>query len=302
MYNAKAVGVLVVGIAALLACVGMVAIAEGDLDVTIGGESTILPNFTSDIWVAVDWSLDGLSIASTTALTVFPMLATDEILTVEYGFNGASLGATVFLSLYPFSFDGFTLFVDVPLVNATFGDDGALSLDVGLWAPILPSVDVEISADLAVSIWIFSLWSNAGFDVLTQALDAQIGVEIQLLDLAFDNGDFAACWGAELDVLPALDAAMWFEASLSLGDLTIASLTDFDLMPFAPVNQRIDVEIIMGDIALSSRTDLALAPFGLTQQRFDISLDVDALSIYVWFAYFPTANYLATIGFTYDLP
>jgi len=273
MQNAKSVGVLMIGIAALLAFIGMVAVAEDGLDIEIGAEATILPDFTSDLWVDLDWSLNGLSIGSTTTVTAFPAFVANETLVVEYGFGWASLGATTSVDLYPFAFVGFTVYADAGLVDTTFGDDGSLALDVGLWVPIFPALAPVISMDLDVSVWLLSLWSGIDFDILAQGVDAWIGGEIRLLDLALDSGSLTADWGSELDVLPALDASMWF-----------------------------DVTLTMGDVTLTSQTDFALTPFALTQQRFDIELDVDGFSIYVWGGYSPTADFFAGIGFTYDLP
>ena len=273
MHNTKYVGLLVVGIAAVLASVGIVAVADDGLDIGIGAEATILPDFASDIWVDVDWSLNGLSVGSMTTLTVLPALVANETLTVEYSFGWASLGATASLDLYPFAFDGFDIYADAGLLDTTFGDDGTLSLDVGLLVPIVPAFAPVVSMDLDVSLWLLSFWSGVEFDVLTQGIDALIGGEIRLLDLVLDNGSLTVDWGSELEVLPAFDADLWFDVSFGLGDVTVASQTDF-----------------------------ALTPFALTQQRFDISLDVDSFSVYVWAGYSSALDLFAGIGFTYDLP
>ena len=273
MQNAKLVGLLVVGIAAVLASVGMVAVADGGLDIEIGAEATILPDFATDLWVDLDWSLDGLSVGSTTTLTVVPALEANEVLVVEYSFDGVSLGATADVDLYPFAFVGFDIYADARLLDTTFGDDGLLSLDVGLLVPIFPAVAPVVSMDVDASVWLLSLWSSVDFDVLTQGIDAWVGGEIRLLDLGLDNGSLVADWGSEMAVLPALDAVMWFDATLGFGDVT-----------------------------MTSQTDLALTPFALTQQRFDIKLDIDGFSLYVWAGYSPTADFFAGIGFTYDLP
>ncbi|MFC2078437.1 hypothetical protein ACFLSZ_00485 [Candidatus Bipolaricaulota bacterium] len=273
MHNAKLVCLLVVGIAAVLTSAGMIAVADDGLEVEIGVEAEILPDFTTDAWVDLDWSIDGLSLGSTTTLTVVPALAATEVLNIEYSFGSASLGATANVDLYPFAFGGFTIYADAGLLDTTLGDDGTLSLDVGLWMPILPTFAAVISMDIDVSVWLLSLWSAVEFDILTLGIDAWVGGEIRLLDLDFDDGSLTADWGSELDVLPAFDADMWFDVSFGLGDITVASQTDF-----------------------------ALTPFALAQQRFDISLDVDGFSVYVWAGYSPTADVFAGIGFTYDLP
>ncbi|MFC2095925.1 hypothetical protein ACFLSW_05770 [Candidatus Bipolaricaulota bacterium] len=273
MRNAKLVCLLVVGIAAMLASVGMVAAADDGLDVEIGVEAEILPDFATDLWVDLDWSLDGLSVGSTTTLTVVPALAATEVLNIEYSFGSASLGATANVDLYPFAFAGFTLYADAGLLDTTFGDDGSLSLDVGLWMPILPTFATIISMDIDVSIWLLSLWSGVDFDILTLGIDAWVGGEIRLLDLDFDDGYLTADWGSQMDVLPAFDADMWFDVSFGLGGITVASQTDF-----------------------------ALTPFALALQRFDISLDTGNFSVYVWAGYSPTADIFAGIGFTYGLP
>jgi len=273
MQNVKLVCLVVVGIAAMLASVGMVAVADDGLDVEIGAEATILPDFAADLWVDLDWSLNGLSIGSATTLTVFPDFEANEVLTVEYSFGSAFVGATASVDLYPFAFVGFTVYAEAGLLDTTFGDDGSLLLDVGLWVPILPAFAPVIYMDLDVSLWVLSLWSSVDFDILAQGVDAWIGGEIRLLDLVLDNGSLTADWGSELDVLPALDASMWFDVSLGMGDVTVTSQTDF-----------------------------ALTPFALVQQRFDIELDIDGFSVYVWAGYSPTADLFAGIGFTYDLP
>ena len=273
MQNAKSVGLLVVGIAAMLASIGMVTVADAGLDIEIGAEADILPDLTTDLWVDLDWSLDGFSVGSTTTLTVFPALAANETLTAEYSFGWASLGATVDVDLYPFAFAGFDVYADAGLLDTAFGDDGSLSLDVGLLVPIFPAFAPVVSMDLDVSIWLLSAWSGIDFDVLAQGIDALIGGEIRLLDLVLDNGSLSADWGSELDVLPAFGAEMWFDVALGLGGVTVTSQTDF-----------------------------ALTPFALVQQRFDIELDVDGFSVYAWGGYSPTADFFAGIGFTYDLP
>lgn len=302
MQNVKLVCALVIGVVAVLATVGMVAVADDGLDISIGAEAVILPDFAADLWVGLDWSLDGLSVGSTTTLTVVPTLAANEALVVDYSFDGVSLGATANVDLYPFAFVGFDVYADVRLLDTTFGDDGLLSLDVGLWVPIFPAVAPVISMDLDASVWLLSLWSGVDLDVLAQGVDAWIGGEIRLLDLALDNGSLTANWGSQLDVMPTFDAQMWFDVSLDLGDVTATSETDLALTPFALEQQRFDVEIALGDVTLTSRTDLTLTPIALTQQRFDVSLDVDGLSIYVWGGYSPTAGVFAGIGFVYDLP
>jgi len=273
MQNVKAVGVLVIGIAALLASMGMVAVAEDGLDIAIGAEATFLPDLAGDLWVDLDWSVDGLSVGSTTTLVFFPDLTADETLTIEYGFGWASLGATTTIDLYPFAFVGFDIYADVGLLDTTFGDDGSLSLDAGLWMPVFPTLAPVISIDLDVSVWLVSVWSGVDFDILAQDIDALIGGEIQLLDLALENGSLTAEWGSQMDVLPAFETEMWFDISFGLGDVTVTSQSNF-----------------------------ALTPFALTQQRFDISLDVDGLSVYVWAGYSPTADFFAGIGFVYDVP
>ena len=273
MQNVKLVGLLVVGIAAVLASVGMVAVADDGLDIGIGAEATILPDFAADLWVDLDWSLSGLSVGSTTTLTVFPALAANEILTVEYSFGWASLGTMADVDLYPFAFAGFDIYANAGFYDTAFGDDGLLSLDFGLSVPIFPAFALVVSIDLDASYWLLSLWSGVDFDILAPGIDGWIGAEIRLLDLVLDNGSLSADWGSEMSAMPAFGADMWFDVSLILGDVTVTSQTDF-----------------------------ALTPFALTQQRFDISLDVDTLSIYVWAGYSPTADIFAGIGFTYDLP
>ena len=104
MQNTKLVSVLVIGIVAMLATAGMVAVAEDDLDIVIGAEAEILPDFAAELWVDLDWSLDGLSVGSSTTLGVFPDLEANETLTLEYTFGWASLGAITSVDLYPFAF------------------------------------------------------------------------------------------------------------------------------------------------------------------------------------------------------
>jgi len=248
----------------------MIAVADDGLDIEIGAEAAILPDFTADLWVDLDWSLNGLSVGSTTTLTVFPVLAVDEALAVEYSFGWASLGATADVDIYPFAFAGFDIYADATLLDTTFGDDGLLSLDVGLLVPIFPAFAPVISMDLDASLWLLSAWSGVDFDILAPGVDALIGGEIRLLDLVLDNGSFTADWGSELDVLPAFNADMWFDVDLGLGDVTVTSQTDF-----------------------------ALTPFALAQQRFDVEFDTDDLSVYAWAGYSPTVEFFAGIGFTF---
>jgi len=302
MQNVKLACLLVVGIAAVLATVGMVAVADDSLDIEIGAEAAILPDFTTDLWVALDWSLDGLSVGSTTTLTVFPAFAANETLTVEYSFGWAALGATADVDLYSFAFAGFDIYANAGFYDTAFGEDGLLSLDFGLSVPIFPAFALVVSVDLDASYWLLSLWSGVDFDILAQSIDAWIGAEIRLLDLVLDSGSLSIDWGSEMTAMPAFGADMWFDVSLILGDVTVTSQTDFALTPFAPEQQQFDVSIGLGEVTMTSQTDFALTPFALTQQRFDVELDIDGLSIYVWGGYSATADFFAGIGFTYDLP
>ena len=273
MQNVKLVGLLVVGIAAVLASIGMVAVADDGLGIEMGAEATILPDFATDLWVDLDWSLNGLSFGSTTTVTVTPAFAANEALTAEYSFGWASLGATADVDLYPFAFAGFDIYANAGFYDTAFGEDGLLSLDFGLSVPIFPAFALVVSVDLDASYWLLSLWSGVDFDILAQSIDAWIGAEIRLLDLVLDSGSLSIDWGSEMTAMPAFGADMWFDVSLVLGDVTVTSQTDF-----------------------------ALTPFALAQQRFDISLDIDGFSVYVWAGYSPATDIFAGIGFTYDLP
>ena len=236
-------------------------------------EAVILPGFATDLWVDLDWSLNGLIFGSTTTVTVIPAFAANEALTAEYSFGWASLGATADVDLYPFAFAGFDIYANAGFYDTAFGEDGLLSLDFGLSVPIFPAFGLVVSVDLDASYWLLSLWSGVDFDILAQSIDAWIGAEIRLLDLVLDSGSLSIDWGSEMTAMPAFGADMWFDVSLVLGDVTVTSQTDF-----------------------------ALTPFALAQQRFDISLDIDGFSVYVWAGYSPATDIFAGIGFTYDLP
>jgi hypothetical protein len=264
---------LLAGTLVVLASAGMVVVAEESLAIEIGAEAAILPAFTTDLWVDLDWDLDGLSVESMTTVAVVPAVTANEFLDIEYSFGWASMGATADVDLYPFDLVGFDVYVGVGLVDTTFGDDGTLLVDAILWVTIFPAVTPGVLIDLDASFWLLTLWSDINFDILAQAVDASCGGEIQLLNQTHDNGSLTAYLGTQLAVLPAFNADMW-----------------------------LDVDLEFGDVALTSETDVALTPFALTQQRFEVSIDVNSFSVYVWGGYSPALDVLAGIGFTYDLP
>ncbi len=264
--------VLLLFLAGVVVGFGGLADESNGFSGTVGAEATFLPAFSSDVWLDLDWNVDGFSICSLTEVAVFPGFAVGETMTVGYSFGPADLGAIVMIDVYPFAFGGFDLNAGVGLLD--IAQDGvAFSVDVGLYSEIYPTFGSTLSLDVDASYGVFSLWGDFDLGIPGFGVSVLIGGEVRLLDLDLDNGGLTADLGASTFVVPAVDAQMWLDMALTLGAVTVTSETDFDL-----------------------------TPFGLTQQRFEVEIGFDGLSINVWASFTGAGDLSAGIGGTYDFP
>jgi hypothetical protein len=250
---------------------GLAAESDG-LSGTIGAEAAFLPGFSADVWLDLDWNVDGFSIESLTEFTVFPALTAIETMTVEYSFGVFDLGGTVMIDVYPFAFVGLDLYAEARLLD--IAQDGVtFSADAGLFSEIYPTFGNTLSFDVDASFGIFSLWGDFDLGIPGFGVSVLIGGEVRVLDLDLDNGGLTADLGASTFVLPAVDAQMWLDMAFTLGAVTVTSETDF-----------------------------TLTPFGLTQQWFEVEIGLDGLSVYVWASFTGAGDLSAGIGATYDFP
>lgn len=250
---------------------GLAAESDG-LSGTIGAEAAFLPGFSTDVWLDLDWDVDGFSLGALTEIFVFPVFAASETMTACYSFGPFDLGGTVMIGIYPFTFDGFDLHAEVGLLD--IAQDGfAVTADAGLYSEIYPTFANTLSLDVDASYGIFSLWSGFDLDVPDFGMSILIGGEIRVLDLDLENGGLTADLGASTFVVPAVDAQMWLDVAFELGAVTVTSETDF-----------------------------TLTPFGLTQQRFEVEIGLDGFSVYAWVSFTGGGDLSAGIGGTYDFP
>ena len=239
---------------------------------TVGIEAAFVLGFSTDLWIDLDWDVDGLSVGALTEISVFPVFAVGETMTVEYSFGPANLGATVMIDVYPFAFGGFDLHAGVTLLD--IAQDGvAFSADLGLVSEILPTFGSTLSLDVDASYGVFSLWGDFDLDIPGFGTSVLVGGEVRILNVELENGGLTTDLGASSFVVPTVDAQMWLDMALALGAVTV-----------------------------TSETDLTLTPFGLTQQRFEIEIGFDGLSVYVWTSFTGAGDLFTVIGGTYDLP
>lgn len=252
--------------------VGGLAAESNGFSGTIGAEAVFLPDFSTDVWLNLGWSLDGFSFGSLTGVSVFPGFAVSETMTAGYSFGVFDFGGTVAIDVYPFAFGGFDLHAGVGLLDSA-QDGFAVSADAALFSAIYPTFGAVLSLDVYASYGIFSLWADFDLDILSLAVDVLLGGEVRLLDLEMDSGGLTADLGASTLVLPAVDAQLWLDMALELGAVSVTSGTDF-----------------------------ALTPFGLTQQRFEVEIGLDGLSVHAWVSFNGAGDLSAGIGGTYDFP
>ena len=239
---------------------------------TVGIEAAFLLGFSTDLWLDLDWDVDGLSVGALTEISAFPVFAVGETMTVGYSFGPVDLGATVMIDVYPFAFGFFDLHAGVTLLD--LAQDGvAFSADLGLVSEIFPTFGSTLSLDLDASYGVFSLWGDFDLDIPGFGTSVLVGGEVRILNVELDSGGLTTDLGASAFVVPAVDAQMWVDMALALGAVTVTSETDF-----------------------------TLTPFGLTQQRFEIEIGFDGLSIYVWMSFTGAGDLVTVIGGTYDFP
>ena len=245
---------------------------DGGLSGTVGVEAAFLPGFSTDVWLDLDWQVDGWSFGSLAEVSVFPGFGVSWTGSVGYSFGRVDLGGTVAVDVYPFAFAGFDLYADVGLLDVA-QDGFELSADAGLASEIYPVFGNTLSLDVDASYGIFSVWSDLDVAVPGFGVSVLFGGEVRVLDLDLDGGSLTADLGASAFVVPAIDAWLWFDVEFGLGGVTVTSETDF-----------------------------ALTPFGLTEQRIEIEIGFDGLSIYAWGSFTGAGDLSAGIGATYDFP
>ncbi len=248
------------------------AAEDGALSGTVGVEAAFLPGFTGDVWLDLDWQVDGWSFGSLAEVSVFPGFGASWTGSVDYSFDQVDLGGTVMVDVYPFAFVGFDLYAGVGLLDVA-QDGFELSADAGLLSEIYPVFGNTLSLDVDASYGIFSLWGDFDLAVPGFGVSVLLGGEVRVLDLDLDGGSLTADLGASAFVVPAIDAQLWFDVGLGLGGVVVSSETDF-----------------------------ALTPFALTEQRFEIEIGFDGFTVYVWGSFTGAGDLSAGIGCTYDFP
>jgi uncharacterized membrane protein YtjA (UPF0391 family) len=246
--------------------------ASNGLSGTVGVEAMFLPGFSTDVWINLDWNLDGLSFGNLVEISVFPGFAVSWTGTVGYSFGPVDLRGTVMLDVYPFAFAGVDFYAAVGLFDIA-SDGFEASADASLFSAIYPAFGNTLSLDVDASYGVFSLWSDVDLDIPGFGVSVLVGGEVRVLDLDLGNGGLTVDLGASTFVLPAVDAQMWLDMAITLGAVTVTSETDF-----------------------------TLTPFGLTQQRFEAKIGSNGLSVYVWGSFTGAGDLSAGIGGTYDFP
>lgn len=239
---------------------------------TVGAEAAFLPAFSTDVWLDLDWDVDGWGIGSLAEMTVFPGFAVNWTGSVEYVFDSVDLGGTVLIDIYPFAFGAFDVYAGVGILDFA-QDEIAISADAGLYSEIYPTFGNTLSLDVDASYGILAVWGDLDLDIPGFEVSVLLGGEVLVLDLDLDDGGLTAYLGAATFVVPAVDAQMWLDMALELGAVTVTSESDF-----------------------------SLTPFGLTQQRFEVELGLDGLSVYAWLSFTGAGDLSAGIGGTYDFP
>jgi len=249
------------------------AVAEdGGLSGTVGAEAAFLPGFSSELWLDLDWQVDGWSFGALTEVLALPAFGVSWTGSVGYTLGPVDLGGTMMIDVYPFGFVGLDLSAGVGLLDVS-QDGFAVSADASLLAEILPAFGSTLSLDVDASYGIFSLWVDFDLGVPGFGVDLLVGGEVRVLDLDLEEGSLTADLGASTFVLPGPDAQLWF-----------------------------DVKLALGGIVVKSETDFALTPFGLMEQRFEIEVGSGGITVYAWGSFTGAGDLSAGIGGTYDFP
>ena len=245
---------------------------DGGLSGTVGAEVAFLPGFSSELWLDLDWQVDGWSFGNLAEILVFPAFGASWTGSVDYTLGPVDLGGTVAIDVYPFAFAGLDFSAGVGLLDVSQGGF-AVSADASLLTEILPAFDNTLSLDVDASYGVFSLWVDFDLGVPDFGVDLLIGGEVRVLDLDLEGGGLTADLGASTVVLPGTDAQLWF-----------------------------DMELTLGGIVVTSETDFALTPFGLMEQRFEVEMGSDGITVYAWGSFTGAGDLSAGIGGTYDFP
>jgi len=265
---------------AILLALGVVALIGGGvwaqqangLSGTVGIETDVLPAFTTELWVDLDWAVDGWTIGNRLDLDILPEFGASWMGSVDVTFAPVDLGLTAIVDIVPFDVVDLSFDAGIDLFEMT-QDGFAASADAGLNVGILPGFDATASLDLDASYGVFSLWGDVDLTIPGFAVTTTVGGEARVLDLDLDDGSLIADLGASSQVIPDVDAQLWFDVAFDLRDLGV-----------------------------TSQTDIGLTPFELTQQRFDVELSVGPVTVYAWLGFDGAGELSGGLGGTYDFP
>jgi len=246
--------------------------AEDGFSGQIGADVEFLPALTTDLWLDLDWDLDGFGLCSLTEVSVLPAFVLSETLTASYALDGFRFRGVAGIDILPFAVGDLSLSVGTTVFDT--GEDGfSFSADALFLVRVLPAFDLVLSLDLDAALGFLSLWGEFDFNILDLATAVLVGGEIQPLDVALEDGSLAGFLGAEATLIPAVDAWMW-----------------------------IDLLFRLGSVSVVSETQIALTPFGLTEQYFEVEVAFDGLTLHAWGGFTGDSVLFAGIGFTYDFP
>jgi len=243
-----------------------------DLSGEIGAEATFVPGFTTDLWVDLDWDLDGWSLGSLAEFTFFPGVDLSWTGTVGSSFGWIDVGAILSIDIVPFDFSGFDVYAAVDLFDVE-RDRFTASAATELTLEIYPPFGATLELDLDAAYGILSAWGGVDLDILAFGLTSWIGAQVRLLDLELENGSLTADLGGWMFLIPLDNARFWLDLALSLGAVTVSAETDFNVVPF-----------------------------GLAQQQIEVEIGMEQLSIYVWESLTGGGDLTVGIGTVYELP
>ena len=205
MVRAKVVLLLLLAGAVSGFC-GLAAESNG-LSGTVGAEAAFLPEFSTYVWLDLDWAADGWSIGNLAEITAFPGFVANWTGNVEYAFAWVDLGGTVMVDVYPFAFGGFDLYAEAGLLDMEQGEF-VVSVEAGLLSEIYPTFGNTLSLDIDAAYGIFSAWSEFDLDIPGFDLSILAAGEVRVLDLSLNNGALTADLGASTFIVPAVDLSL----------------------------------------------------------------------------------------------
>ena len=263
--------ILVLCVAAVTVGCAWAAEPEG-LSGTVGVETDFLPGFATDVWLDLDWNVDGWSVGTLTELSLFPAFGAGWTGTVEYSFGAVDVGGALAVDVYPFDLVGLDAFAGVDLLDLT-RDGLTTSVEASLLFEILPTLAGTLSLDADASYGGLSVWIDLGLGVPGFGVTVLGAGEVRVLDLDAGDGRLSAEVGASATVVPAFEASFWFDVTFELGAFEVTADTEFDL-----------------------------TPFGLAEQRIEVEARFDGLSVYAWGGFDGAGDVTAGAGARYDFP